>query len=416
MAMVVGSASVFGRHIPTHLIEADYLIGLLFGLGLFVTIIWWPSRPQERTALLYLWAARMLTTMLFMLVYENQYDFLDSYSYFAESRSLSQGLYVEDAAFGTRNVTYTFASLWYLMPPSFHALKLACAYVGLIAVFIFYRAWRLAVPGDSLAPLWILGLTPSVLFWSSVLGKDPLVLLGIALAAWGVLRHWRHGGAAPWLAVLAGIVLMSVIRPWMGLIILGAIGLASLLRPTSSTARWVWLALAVAALVGGYVLLRLFGEEIAKFSMLEALETVSSSWAIGGSGAKQPLTFSSPADVIRFLPVGGFTALFRPLPGEIGGAFGLAAGGENLLLLGLMLWAAWRVLGMRWNFALLFVICVIALWTPLYAFLSYQNLGTAVRFKLQVMPFLMAFIGFAWVGRHAASQAVPAAAIGATGV
>ncbi|MDY6945380.1 MAG: hypothetical protein SXG53_06650 [Pseudomonadota bacterium] len=413
VALVVNSASVFGRFIPTRLLEEDYLIGLLFGCALTLPIIWWPSRPEERTVLLYLWAARMLTTMLLMLVYENQYDFLDSYSYFAESRNLVQGVYIEDAAFGTRNVTYFFAGLWYVIPPSFHALKIGCAYLGLISIFLFYRAWRLAVPGDSLAPLWILGLTPSVLFWSSVLGKDPVVLLGIAIATWGVVRQRCHGGAAPWLAVLAGIAIMSAIRPWMGPILMGAIGLASLLRPSSPSARWAWLAIGVATVVGGYVLYGRFGEEIAKFSMLEALETVSSSWAIGGSAAKEALSFSSPADVLRFLPVGAFTALFRPLPGEIGGAFGLAAGAENLLLLGLMLWAAWRVLGMRWNFALLFVICVIALWTPLYAFLSYQNLGTAVRFKLQVMPFLMAFIGFAWAERRAVGRAASTVPAGA---
>ncbi len=414
VAVAVKSAGVFGRHIPTHLLEEDYLIGLLFGAALALTIIWWPARPEERKVLLYLWAARMVTTMLLMLVYENQYDFLDSYSYFAESRGIAQGIYVEDAAFGTRNVTYMFAGLWYVIPPSFHALKIFCAYLGLIAVFIFYRAWRLAMPGNSLTPLWILGLTPSVLFWSSVLGKDPVVLLGIAIATWGVMRQWRYGGAAAWGVVILGIAVMSAIRPWMGPIILGAIGLASLLRPSSPAARWVWLGLGVLAIAIGYVLYGNYADEIAKFSMLEALETVSSSWAIGGSASTENLAFSSPADVIRFLPLGAFTALFRPLPGEIGGAFGLAAGGENLLLLGLMLWATWRVLLTRWNFPLMFLICAITLWTLLYAFLSYQNLGTAVRFKLQVMPLLMALIGYAWAGQRAPDQTSSVAPSGVT--
>lgn len=408
VSVAVGGAGVFGRHIPTRLLEQDYLIGLLFGCALGLTIVWWPAQPRERVVLLWLWAARMVTTLLLMLVYENQYDFLDSYSYFAESRAIAQNVYMEDLAFGTRNVTYLFTALWYVLPPSFHALKVLCAYSGLIAIFIFYRAWRLVRPGESLLPLWVLGLTPSVLFWSSVLGKDPPVLLGIAIATWGLARQWRDGGMAPWLAVLAGIVLMSVIRPWMGPIMLAAIGMASILRPSSPAARWFWLITAALASAAALMLYRRFADVLAGVDLLGALETVSSSWAIGGSAATQPLAFGSLGDVLTFLPLGAFTALFRPLPGEIGGAFGLAAGAENLLLFALVVWAAWRLLFRRWDFTVLFVICMIAFWTLLYAFLSYQNLGTAVRFKLQVMPFLMALIGFVWGERPEGSSATPA--------
>jgi hypothetical protein len=50
------------------------------------------------------------------------------------------------------------------------------------------------------------------------------------------------------------------------------------------------------------------------------------------------------------------------------------------------------------------------IWTGVYAFLSYQNLGTAVRFKAQILPVL--FLLYATVGiapHEPADQGTPAA-------
>lgn len=394
--VAVKSASTYGRFIPTVVLEGDYLIGLIWGAVLLVTLLLWPATSKERGVLLALWSVRLATTLIAMLIYENQYDFLDSYSYFAESRSLSDGILIDDLAFGTRNVTYLFASVWEVLPHSFHALKVTCAYAGLVATFLFYRAWQLSVGAEQVTPLWILGLTPSLLFWASVLGKDPIVYLGIAMATWGVVASWKTGRLQARLVFVAGVVLMSLIRPWMGPIVVAALGIASIVRPRSRLSRNLWIVVSAGSIAVTWYLTGGITAMLASIDVFAALEAISSSWAIGGSASTNVLSFSSVGDIVRFLPLGAFTALFRPLPGEIGGAFGLAAGLENLILLLLVLWAALRLVRVRWEFPMVFCICMIVVWTGLYAFLSYQNLGTAVRFKLQVMPFLIAVVGMAW--------------------
>jgi len=343
-----------------------------------------------------LWMSRLFVTLFVMLAYERQYDFLDSYSYFTESVDIALNGYSPDAAFGTRNVEYAFATLWGLLPPSFHALKVSCAYVGLGAVFLFWKTWRTATGSVSLWPLWIVGLAPSILFWSSTLGKEPLILFGIALASWGVVTSRRGFPYQAFAAVSAGLLIILCVRPWMALVFASAFALASIVLPSTKGHRLGWLAIMAAVVAAGLLYVQDIVAIIARGNLVGALEIVSSGWAIGGS-ASQPLQFSSFTDVLWFWPTGAFTALFRPLPGEVAGAFGLLAGLENAVTLACVFLAAPRLLRSRWSFPLVFVVIYIVLWSGLYAFLSYQNLGTAVRFKLQVVPFLLALVGMAAV-------------------
>jgi hypothetical protein len=262
-----------------------------------------------------------------------------------------------------------------------------------------------AVGGSSLAPLWIIGFIPSILFWSSDLGKEPLIFLGIAVATWGTLKLWREPGVVPALALVVGLAEIFFVRQWMAIIFGAAAATGFVLRPSAPIMRLVALALAAVVAVTTLIFASAIMESIGRQTLLEALEGVSSSWAIGGS-AQEPVKFSSVSDVVAFFPVGAFAALFRPLPGEISGAFGWLAGCENLVLLALMAWAVMRLIGRPWSFPLVFALALVFWWTSIYAFLSYQNLGTAVRFKLQVLPFLVAIIG---LGRQSTRlEAAPA--------
>src|SRR5690242_18950419 len=59
-------------------------------------------------------------------------------------------------------------------------------------------------------------LYPSGLFWSSILGKDPIILAAIALHVWGLVNVAVRRKNWYLVAVLAGIGGASAIRIWMG--------------------------------------------------------------------------------------------------------------------------------------------------------------------------------------------------------
>jgi hypothetical protein len=208
------------------------------------------------------------------------------------------------------------------------------------------------------------------------------------------MKFWRDVTWVSLVAVAIGLVAVYCVRPWMAFIFGAAVGTALILRPSRPFMRIVAIAVGIAVVATMLIYASDVVELIGEQGVYDALETVSSEWAVGGS-AQEPVTFSSWSDVVLFFPIGAFAALFRPLPGEIGGAFGLLAGLENLAILALCVWALVRVRHTRWEFPLVFAIALIFWWTCIYAFLSYQNLGTAVRFKLQVLPCLMALVGFA---------------------
>jgi hypothetical protein len=127
------------------------------------------------------------------------------------------------------------------------------------------------------------------------------------------------------------------------------------------------------------------------------LNTVSRSWAFGGTAQAVP-EFNNVFDIIVFLPIGMFTALFRPMPWEAHNLFTILASIENLILIFLFL------KGLR-NFDMHFVRypfiafagLLLAAWALVYAFISYQNLGTALRFKSDILPFfLLIFVPLAF--------------------
>ena len=112
--------------------------------------------------------------------------------------------------------------------------------------------------------------------------------------------------------------------------------------------------------------------------------------AMGGSGEEPAQPLTSVGSAVTFLPLGVFTALFRPLPGEVPNPFGVMAGVENIALL---LFAGFAALRARLRDfrdpVVLWAVALLAAWASLYAFLSYSNLGSAVRFKLQILPVLL---------------------------
>jgi hypothetical protein len=123
--------------------------------------------------------------------------------------------------------------------------------------------------------------------------------------------------------------------------------------------------------------------------LLTAVGGTTQAWA-GGSSQPLPASVATPAGFVAFLPLGAFTALFRPLLFEAHNLFALLAGLESAALLLLVAVGLTRLrrVGLedrvlRW--ALTFLAC----WSALYSVLSYQNLGAAVRFRSQVLPMLL---------------------------
>lgn len=417
LAVLVGAAVplvfravfAFGKNIPPHDLDTGYFVAVIWALvlggGLFVI----PLPGRDRTIMLALWGAKVAVTLGFELIYEAKYVILDAYFYFSEARQFDLVWNIFGLGDGTPNMILLTQLHNIVFPNSFHMLKVTWAMFGLLGVYAFYRAFVLFQGHENPRLLWVLGLFPSILFWSSTFGKDPLAMLSVGLYTYGFVAWRRAGRKSGIVWMLGAMLLAALIRLWLIPLLLTTLMILALLGVSGVWKRAAIVGVA-AVLVGVafQALLAKVGFDSIQ-DVIKAVDVVSKASRFGGSS--QTLNFSSPSAMLMFLPFGMFTALFRPLPGDVMNAFGLLAGLENAVLVWLLVLAIRRTRLRELNSPL--ILCAIGfvvVWSMFYSIASYINLGGAARFKLQVLPLMLTLL--LYFGRRrppsAAAPAIPA--------
>ena len=74
-----------GGLIPQDDLTSDYATGVVWAAALGLGLWLWPLRKSDRAMLAIAWLAKAMVTLVFMLLYEANYD-LDAYEYFAGPR------------------------------------------------------------------------------------------------------------------------------------------------------------------------------------------------------------------------------------------------------------------------------------------------------------------------------------------
>ena len=368
---------------------SDYLAGIVAAIVLFAVTLFWPIPRSHRRAILLLWIIRAGFALGVMLAYDVLYA-RDATMYFITGKAVSQPLDTIVYGSGTQNVR-AIIGLLSSITDSYNALKIIFSYLGLISVYVFYRAAALFLGRDRLELLYILGLFPSYLLWTSILGKDPIVCLGIAIYCYGVVAMIVRNQMTMIVLVLAGLAIAAFIRVWLGLIfITPLVAVYVLTGRLSIVSKFGFLLVAVPAFlfaIQGFS--NKFNVETTE-DLVRRTDAISSGWAHGGTAQKIEGGFSSVESMVTFMPVGSFAALFRPLPLEVPNTFGTLAGIENAIVLTLFIYGLIRC-GFGWvrQPILLWTVLVLMVWSAIYGFASYQNLGTAFRFRAQVAPLLL---------------------------
>lgn len=380
-----------GWQIPQADLTGDYFLGVLWAVLLGLTVFLWPVSRTDKRCLLVAWIARCVVTLVVMLAYEN-FNGIDSFWYFENSTRSLPG---EWAAFklgeGTTNTMVLARYHARVLPDSFHMMKISFSMVGFIATYLLYRAAVLFLDREDIRILLALTLFPSMIFWSSTLGKDPITLLGIALYVYGVAAWYRTNQMRPLFVMLIGIWLAMSLRVWLGPILVAPLAVFVLARVRNLVSRLLFIGIVAGAFLyaGGR-----FQEQFHIESSNDLVTTVemrahSGGWR-GNTAVSPGRSFTSVGQLVTFMPLGAFTALFRPLPGELMSVFGILAGFENLVLIVLLYQAFKRTrMSELKDPRVMWALALILTWSSIYGFISYQNLGAASRFRLQILPVLL---------------------------
>lgn len=386
-----GAVVSLGKNIPQTDILTDYITGVLLALGIGLVILLIPFSPQTKRSLITIWIVKTLITLGFMLLYESYYDVVDAYGYFNLPRQNFEwtGFSLFGKGNGSTENIYNLVWLYYkVFPESYHGLKVSFALIGLIATYVYYQAAVLFIEREDVRILYGLGLYPSLIFWSAIIGKDPLSFLAIAFYTYGVVGTYRH--KKPWYVfiVFLGLLLAIFIRTWLGVILLIPVIILSFQSIKNIWMRSIFLFFTSSILVLAFKILQ------AQFGIVSFQDVADKFFLVAGEwsdmwflGKNLPVYLTEPYQIIAFIPLGMLLTLFRPFPGDPFNPFSWLSLMSNLPLLILLGFAFARS---RWHDfkepLVLWATVLIITWAGVYAFTSSD------RYRIQILPILLGLL------------------------
>ena len=376
---------------------SDYAKGMIWAVLIALTIVFWPARRVMKMPLLWAWLFRAFVALIVSLPFYHHYSSLDPYLYFG-SRTTFPDLNHVGFEYGTQNI---IALVWIVnrvIPDSFHAMNLTFALFSLMGMYCFFMASEAFLRFSSRPIFYLLMLEPSLTFWTASVGKESIMTFAVGLYTYAVVAWWRTRRGRHLLQAAAGILMASLIRTWMaGIMVVPLIVLVYALE--RGILSWIVTTIVIVAAVSAALpcILEAFYLQAAQ-DITEQIATISGRFNLGES-AGAAFALDGPADIARYAPLGMFSALFRPLPGDVMNAFGAVAGIEGVILLGLFARAVKRSRLRDFRDPLVtWAAAVVVIWALIYAFVSSQNFGTAVRYRAQILPIFLGLL--LYLGRN----------------
>ncbi|MDR7418502.1 MAG: hypothetical protein QN178_06295 [Armatimonadota bacterium] len=310
-------------------------------------------------------------------------------------------------SFGTNNVRMASGLFYFVTGPTFIGAFVFWAWLGLLGMWMFYRAFVTAIPhGDRRVFSLLILLYPSMILWTSSLGKDALSVFFLGMATYGVALLSRHVGARGMTLAAAGVAGLLMVRPHIAAAFVAAGVGASLFRPFRlGLLGPVVKVLAIAAFaVGAIVLVRFSAsalqlDDLSAEGVLEFIEERAESTERGGAAIERGL----PTDPVAFAD-GVLTVFFRPYPWEARNIPAMISAVEGSLLFLLMFFIRRRsvVAAIREARSSPLVIGAIV-YALLFAFMfsAVSNYAIIARQRVQLLPFVFVLIAYLGTARPA---------------
>jgi hypothetical protein len=266
------------------------------------------------------------------------------------------------------------------------------AFIGLI---YFYRAFTLTFSREGSRRYgYLVFFLPSLLFWTSDVSKEALMIFLLGFTAYGCARILAHrkGG---YLLVLASAVGGAFIRPNETLLALGGLTIAMFFRPKSEKLQFepgrrsVGL-IFLAAVFGLAIFVTLHFLPSVNGSISPTTVTRNNSGTGAGFGSSGVPYSGSPVYYLRDV----FTVLFDPLPFNAHGGGEWLEAVENTVVVAAVL-ASLRQLRMLPRAMLArpyLIMCLFFTASFVYFFAALGNLGLITREASVVMPFFLALL------------------------
>lgn len=302
-----------------------------------------------------------------------------------------------DAFFNDSHLMIRFnAFLMIFSGQNFHVHTILMAFISFIGLMLIYKS---LLPIFSQKALWFLPcvfLTPSLMFWSSGMLKEPLVILGLGLL---LFPAFIAAQPLPKRFICAAIGIFILLFTKFYVLFCIAPPLVAYIIPTTSKSVKTILVkhTSIAIITLALAFLAPYISPALNFpGMLlnkqKAFLNVADLWN-AGSFTNVPLLTGSFHDILLKAPIGFYNTIFKPLPMEVNNLLLLAAFLENILIFVIITYCLWnarrKAITQNLNFMLfaafyvILLFCIIGLTTPV--------IGALVRYKIMGIPFLLLF-------------------------
>ncbi|MDG4949892.1 hypothetical protein NLM59_03055 [Weeksellaceae bacterium KMM 9724] len=263
--------------------------------------------------------------------------------------------------------------------------------VGLLGIWILYKTTLKL--NSSIQYKWIyipLLLLPSIHFWTSMIGKEPICFLGISLVFYSLIT--TKVKTTP---ILIGFILLALVRPHVGIILAFSVILSFLIKNKKISISYFLMFITFS---GASLYFLLKSHWLENFS----LDNLQFLFQKHHEVLKTTDTYVPLEEYNIFYKV--FTFYFRPLPFEINNLWGWISGIENLFSLFIFtigLYSIFQLIRKR-KYALskLDISIIIFFITLAGVFsLAYSNFGLIARMKNQSLPFMLMLCIY-WIGLY----------------
>lgn len=347
----------------------------------------------------FIWLIKSFITLIVMLPYEAKYT-LDAYIYFTSLIDINNE-YIQGTInnFNTKIIANLNHYLGYIIGESYHALKLLYSLISFLGLFFFYKVFEIIMKRENKNIhqwyIYLFFLFPTVLFWSSTLGKDSLSLFVLGVIFYLCIKIIQEFGFKNLLLFLFFFFLLYFLRYWYIGIFFLAISMYLFFRYVLKENIFIF-----SCIILSVVIIVSLLENSYTSLIVDKLNKHTFEFAFGGS-TTEIFIYENLGDYFYYLIPNIFTTLFRPMLFDVTNSFTFIAACENIILFLLCIkYIMLNIKPILKNKYTLFLLFYVVSWLLFYVIVSPGNLGTAVRFKLQVLPIILILIGYSFHFQH----------------
>jgi len=304
---------------------------------------------------------------------------------------------------GSEMVWCVTALLYLPFGPSAAGMTVVSGLLGFVGSLCFVGAAAETLPLKRLRQYAIfVMMLPSLVFWSTLFGKDSWVFLGLGVSALGMAQWLRHQRWSSAVKMLFGLGIVFAFRPYVALAVVLSLVLTALVSRERSAPLSVFKTIPVLVVLAPMMFFmwqsvsRMTGvTEISESSIVGRISEQGVQLKTGGGSEVNTTDIHGGRSFLLHLPEGAVRLLFRPWPWEAKSFFMFVAALDNIVLVVVLVARRRNVVNslrtIRTQPYPFFCVALTMILTLLFS--TTPNLGLSMRQKTQITPFLY-FLAF----------------------